>query len=75
MAKKAGANVGQASSLSPKSKVNEASKMPVLCSSSLVDNRVIYCGDSLEQFDILPDACVDLVYLDPPFNSNLNYES
>ena len=42
--------------------------------SSLVDTRVIYCGDNLEQLPKLPDACVDLVYIDPPFNSNRNYE-
>jgi len=42
--------------------------------SSLVDTRVIYCGDNLEQLKKLPDACVDLVYIDPPFNSNRNYE-
>jgi len=43
-------------------------------SSSLVDTRVIYCGDNLEQLKKLPDACVDLIYIDPPFNSNRNYE-
>ena len=42
--------------------------------SSLIDTRVIYCGDNLEQLDKLPDACVDLIYIDPPFNSNRNYE-
>jgi 16S rRNA G966 N2-methylase RsmD len=42
--------------------------------SSLVDTRVIYCGDNLEQLKNLPDACVDLIYIDPPFNSNRNYE-
>ena len=42
--------------------------------SSLVDTRVIYCGDNLEQLRKLPDACVDLIYIDPPFNSNRNYE-
>ena len=42
--------------------------------SALVDTRVIYCGDNLEQLRKLPDACVDLVYIDPPFNSNRNYE-
>lgn len=42
--------------------------------SSLVDTRVIYCGDNLEQLQKLPDACVDLIYIDPPFNSNRNYE-
>ena len=42
--------------------------------SSLVDTRVIYCGDNLDQLKKLPDACVDLEYIDPPFNSNRNYE-
>ena len=43
-------------------------------SSALVDTRVIYCGDNLDQLKKLPDACVDLIYIDPPFNSNRNYE-
>jgi hypothetical protein len=43
--------------------------------SALVDTRVIYCGDNLEQLAKLPDACVDLIYIDPPFNSNRNYEA
>jgi hypothetical protein len=42
--------------------------------SSLLDTRVIYCGDNLQQLAKLPDACVDLIYIDPPFNSNRNYE-
>ena len=42
--------------------------------SALLDTRVIYCGDNLEQLKRLPDACVDLIYIDPPFNSNRNYE-
>jgi site-specific DNA-methyltransferase (adenine-specific) len=42
--------------------------------SSLVDTRVIYCGDNLQQLRKLPDDCVDLIYIDPPFNSNRNYE-
>jgi len=45
-----------------------------LKSSSVLDTRVIYCGDNLEQLAKLPDACVDLIYIDPPFNSNRNYE-
>jgi 16S rRNA G966 N2-methylase RsmD len=45
-----------------------------LKSSALLDTRVIYCGDNLEQLAKLPDACVDLIYIDPPFNSNRNYE-
>ncbi len=43
-------------------------------SSALLDTRVIYCGDNLEQLPKLPDACIDLIYIDPPFNSNRNYE-
>jgi DNA modification methylase len=35
---------------------------------------VVYCGDNLEQLAKLPDACVDLIYIDPPFKSNRNYE-
>jgi site-specific DNA-methyltransferase (adenine-specific) len=42
--------------------------------SSLLDTRVIYCGDNLGQLRKLPDACIDLIYIDPPFNSNRNYE-
>jgi len=42
--------------------------------SPLVDTRVIYCGDNLAQLKKLPDGCIDLVYIDPPFNSNRNYE-
>ena len=42
--------------------------------SPLLDTRVIYCGDNLDSLRKLPDACVDLIYIDPPFNSNRNYE-
>lgn len=42
--------------------------------STVVDTRVIYCGDNLDHLSHLPDKCVDLIYIDPPFNSNRNYE-
>jgi len=42
--------------------------------SALLDTRIIYCGDCLDQLAKLPDGCVDLIYIDPPFNSNRNYE-
>lgn len=42
--------------------------------SSLIDTRIIYCGDNLEQLGRMPDGCIDLIYIDPPFNSNRNYE-
>ncbi len=51
-----------------------AARHPSPKPSSLLDTRVIYCGDNLEQLAKLPDACVDLIYIDPPFNSNRNYE-
>src|SRR5438874_13139026 len=43
-------------------------------SSALIDTRIIYCGDNLDQLRKLAEACVDLIYIDPPFNSNRNYE-
>ena len=42
--------------------------------SALLDTRVVYCGDCLEKLAELPDDCIDLIYIDPPFNSNRNYE-
>ncbi len=35
----------------------------------------IYCGDNLEMLKEVPDESVDLIYIDPPFNSNRNYET
>ena len=55
-------------------RLKEDAPKPAARPSSLVDTRVIYCGDNLEQLKKLPDACVDLIYIDPPFNSNRNYE-
>lgn len=39
-----------------------------------LDTQNIYCGDNLDVLKRLPDGCVDLIYIDPPFNSNRNYE-
>ena len=36
-------------------------------------DRTIWTGDNLEILRGLNSACVDLIYLDPPFNSNRNY--
>src|ERR1035437_5812302 len=75
MAKKAAGATGGTSSTSPQSeKPAEKSGTRVTRPSALVDSRVIYCGDNLEQLKKLPDACVDLIYIDPPSNSNRNYE-
>ncbi len=40
----------------------------------MTTSKVIYCGDNLTQLPRLPDASIDLIYIDPPFNSNRNYE-
>jgi DNA modification methylase len=42
--------------------------------SALMDTQVIYCGDNLDELSKLPDSCIDLIYIDPPFNSNRSYE-
>jgi DNA modification methylase len=36
-------------------------------------NKLIL-GDNLEILKSIPDECIDLIYLDPPFFSNRNYE-
>ena len=39
-------------------------------------NRILYASDCLDVLldrDALPDESVDLICLDPPFNSNSNY--
>ncbi|WP_149113121.1 DNA methyltransferase [Limnoglobus roseus] len=43
--------------------------------SSALDAQSIYCGDNLKVLRELPDAFVDLIYIDPPFNSDRNYET
>lgn len=39
-----------------------------------MDTNVLYYGDNLDILrEYIPDESVDLVYLDPPFNSNRSY--
>ena len=38
-----------------------------------VKNRTIFTRDNLEVMRGMADECIDLIYLDPPFNSNHNY--
>lgn len=33
----------------------------------------LYYGDNLTRMQQMPKHCVDLIYLDPPFNSKQNY--
>ena len=40
-----------------------------------VENRTLFLGDNLDVLRGLNSGCVDLVYLDPPFNSNRLYRA
>lgn len=40
----------------------------------MVRTSVIHCGDNLEVLVGIPEESVDLIYADPPFFSNRNYE-
>jgi hypothetical protein len=40
--------------------------------SALIDTRVIYCGDNLDQLRRLPEANVDLIYNGSQFNACRN---
>jgi DNA modification methylase len=74
MAKKSPVAADGSPPVKSKSQKSAALSRTPLRASSLLDTRVVYCGDNLEQLAKLPDACVDLIYIDPPFNSNRNYD-
>ncbi len=38
-----------------------------------MEHQTLYFGDCLDWVREWPDECTDLIYLDPPFNSNANY--
>lgn len=40
-----------------------------------ISNRTIFQGDNLGILRGIDSECIDLIYLDPPFNSNRNYEA
>ena len=42
---------------------------------SSLKNRTIFTRDNLEVMRGIADECVDLIYLDPPFNSNHDYSA
>lgn len=46
----------------------------IMTSKHQLKTQAIYCGDNLEMLKEIPDESVDLIYIDPPFNSNRNYE-
>jgi len=40
-----------------------------------VEANIIYCGDNLDVLKkYIPEDSIDLIYIDPPFNSSRNYE-
>lgn len=41
----------------------------------MIKNRTIFTGDNLDILRGMDDESIDLVYLDPPFNSNRNYSA
>src|ERR1700677_3767496 len=41
---------------------------------SYLETGVLHCGDNLDLLGQFPSECIDLVYLDPPFFSNRQYE-
>ncbi|QEL20437.1 DNA methyltransferase [Limnoglobus roseus] len=42
--------------------------------SSTLDAQSIFLGDNLDVLKGIPNKSVDLIYIDPPFNSDRNYE-
>jgi DNA modification methylase len=37
--------------------------------------NAVHCADCLERLNALPAECIDLIYIDPPFNSSRSYEA
>ena len=40
-----------------------------------IKNRTLYIADNLDVMQSIDSECVDLIYLDPPFNSNEDYQA
>jgi len=38
-----------------------------------VDNRTIFCHDNIEILQNINSDCIDLIYLDPPFNTKKTF--
>jgi DNA modification methylase len=39
-----------------------------------LETGILFCADNLDRLPEFPNECVDLIYLDPPFFSNRQYE-
>jgi len=40
-----------------------------------VANRTLFIADNLDILRGINDNCIDLIYLDPPFNTNKKYKA
>ncbi|MCY4211524.1 MAG: hypothetical protein OXE97_10875 [Gammaproteobacteria bacterium] len=38
-----------------------------------IDNRTIFSDDNIDTLPGINTGCIDLIYLDPPFNKNKNF--
>ncbi len=47
--------------------------MPARAGNLNIENRTIYCNDNLNILRGINNNCIDLIYLDPPFNSGREY--
>lgn len=52
----------------------EVANLAAMAALRYVDTGVLYRDDNLELLEEFPDECIDMVYLDPPFFSNRDYE-
>ena len=53
----------------------QATFLPSETQSRYLAGNALVCGDNIDVLRELPDGCVDLIYLDPPFQSNSNYNA
>ena len=59
----------------PAYRAGRASDPPRVGGATTVQIEVIYCGDNLEALPkYVPDESVDLIHIDPPFNTSRQYE-
>ena len=56
-------------------KPQAASRKPRNSNKTNFANETVWTGDCLEVMRGMNSACIDLIYLDPPFNSNRTYEA
>jgi hypothetical protein len=50
------------SAMARKASARKPAAAPPRRPSALIDTRVIYCGDNLEQLAKLPEGCIDLMH-------------